>query len=48
MTFPNKEQVADIKARYPIGTRLVLESDMNDPYAPIAAGTRGTVDYVDD
>jgi hypothetical protein len=48
MTFPNKSEVAAIKARYPIGTRLVLESDMQDPYAPIAAGTRGTVDYVDD
>ncbi len=32
---------------YPPGTRLEL-IDMNDPYAPMPAGTRGTVQYVDD
>lgn len=32
---------------YPPGTRLEL-IDMNDPYAPVPSGTRGTVDFVDD
>lgn len=32
---------------YPPGTRLEL-IDMNDPYAPVPPGTRGTVEYVDD
>ena len=33
--------------QYPEGTRLLLNS-MNDPYAPVPPGTRGTVDFVDD
>lgn len=32
---------------YPPGTRLEL-INMNDPYAPVPPGTRGTVQYVDD
>lgn len=32
---------------YPPGTRLEL-IDMNDPYAPVPSGTRGTVKYIDD
>ncbi len=32
---------------YPPGTRLEL-IDMNDPYAPVPSGTRGTVDFIDD
>jgi len=32
---------------YPKGTRIELIS-MNDPYAPIPPGTRGTVNFVDD
>lgn len=35
------------KAAYPVGTRLELIS-MDDPYAPVLPGTRGTVQYVDD
>lgn len=35
------------KAAYPVGTRLELIS-MDDPYAPVPSGTRGTVQYVDD
>lgn len=40
-------QVKDIKKRYPKGTRIELIR-MDDPYAPIPSGTRGTVDHVDD
>lgn len=36
-----------MKRCYPPGTKLVLLS-MDDPYAPIECGTRGTVVYVDD
>jgi len=32
---------------YPPETRLEL-IDMNDPYAPVPSGTRGTVDFIDD
>ena len=35
------------KEMYPPGTRLELIS-MDDPYAPVPPGTRGTVQYVDD
>lgn len=35
------------KQAYPPGTRLEL-IDMNDPYAPIPPGSRGTVKFIDD
>ena len=35
------------KELYPTGTRIELIK-MNDPYAPVPEGTRGTVDFVDD
>lgn len=34
------------KKLYPPGTRIELIS-MNDPYAPVPVGTRGTVKFVD-
>jgi len=36
-----------MKNNYPVGTRIELIS-MDDPYAPVEPGTRGTVAYVDD
>ena len=36
-----------IKEEYPVGTRILLDH-MNDPLAPVPAGTRGTVRFVDD
>ena len=45
--FPAREQVERIKARYPAGTRIRLNS-MADPYAPIPPGTEGVVQAVDD
>jgi len=45
--FPSREQVERIKARYPAGTRIRLDS-MEDHYAPIPSGTEGVVDFVDD
>ena len=36
-----------LKKMYPKGTRIELIS-MDDPYAPIPSGTKGTVEFVDD
>lgn len=36
-----------LKRMYPKGTRIELIS-MDDPYAPIPSGTKGTVEFVDD
>ena len=43
----NKERIQMIKEAYPKGTRLQLIA-MEDPYAPIDSGTKGTVRCVDD
>ena len=45
--IPSRAQVESLRQRYPAGTRVVLRS-MEDPYAPIPPGTKGTVTYVDD
>ena len=48
----NEWEIAQRRAKvyqelYPVGTRIELIS-MEDPYAPITAGTQGTVVCVDD
>ena len=45
--IPSREQAENLRQRYPAGTRIVLHR-MDDPYAPILPGTKGTVTYVDD
>lgn len=46
--FESERKFAErMKRCYPPGTRLLLLS-MDDPYAPIDCGTRGTVAHVDD
>ena len=45
--FPSRNQVEFIRQTYPPNTRILLQH-MDDPYAPVPAGTRGTVKYVDD
>lgn len=46
--FEKMHRQAEIcKKAYPKGTRLLLEN-MNDPFAPVPPGTKGTVDFVDD
>lgn len=46
--FQEWERLAKInKEKYPPGTRIEL-INMNDPFAPVDAGTRGTVKHVDD
>lgn len=42
-----RREAQQAKAMYSPGTRLELIS-MDDPYAPVPSGTRGTVKYVDD
>lgn len=41
------KQAAFYKEMYPQGTRIELQH-MEDPWAPVPAGTRGTVEAVDD
>lgn len=45
--IPTQQQVEHLRKNYPVGTRVVLHS-MDDPYAPVPPGTKGTVTYVDD
>lgn len=47
MPFPSRGRMEFTRTSYPPGTRIVLYY-MNDPYAPVEPGTRGTVRYVDD
>ncbi len=42
----NKEKVKSLKERYPAGTRIKL--DYMDDIQAVTAGTKGTVDHVDD
>lgn len=46
-SFPTREQVAQIKEDYPVGTQIRLNS-MEDPYCPVPKGTIGEVISVDD
>ena len=41
------QRVAMIQLNYSPGTRIILEH-MDDPYAPVGSGIRGTVQVVDD
>ena len=43
----NQNLVNRMKEQYPPGMRIRLDY-MNDPYAPIAPGTEGKVNFVDD
>ena len=46
--FERQRQTAErMKQTYPPGTRIQLDH-MEDPWAPVPPGTRGTVQYVDD
>ena len=46
--FDRLRRTADrMKQEYPPGTRIQL-NHMEDPWAPVPPGTRGTVAYVDD
>lgn len=45
--YERQQKIADnTKKIYPPGTRIELIS-MDDPYAPVPPGTRGTIKFVD-
>ena len=43
----NNQLCERMRTHYPPGTRVQLLR-MDDPYAPVPSGTRGTVTHVDD
>lgn len=45
--FTSEKMVKFLQEKYPPGTRIRLVS-MDDPYAPVAPGTEGTLVCVDD
>ena len=45
--FTSEKMVKFLREKYPPGTRIRLVS-MEDPYAPVAPGTAGTLVCVDD
>ena len=47
MKVMSRKEVEVLRKRYPKGTRVELVS-LEDPYARIPEGTKGTVDAVDD
>ena len=46
--IPTHEEVERLRERYPEGTRVVLITSFDDPYAKQTAGDRATVELVDD
>lgn len=46
MQFPNKQELAALREKYPLGTKIILHH-MDDPY-PVPPGTVGEVEYIDD
>ena len=47
MFTTDERMIAGVKAMYPAGTKIVLDSMGDDP-RPIPPGTKGTVVHVDD
>ena len=45
--FPSSRTVERLRATYPKGTRVELVQ-MNDLYAKLKPGDKGTVDFIDD
>lgn len=41
-----KNNIEDLKEKYPVGTRIKLLEDLDDPQ-PIKAGEMGTIDFID-
>lgn len=44
--FPSREEVEAVKKQFPEGSRVECVH-INDPFSPVYAGERGTVDCVD-
>lgn len=47
MKIPSESELRYYRCRYPSGTRIQLDADMDDPQ-PIPAGTKGTIIAIDD
>ena len=47
MKTPSESQLIYYRSRYPAGTRIQLDADLDDPQ-PIRAGTTGTIIAIDD
>ncbi|MCR4888536.1 MAG: DUF4314 domain-containing protein [Ruminococcus sp.] len=47
MKVPSEKEIEYYRRKYPEGTRIQLDSDMNDPQ-PVLAGTKGTIIAIDD
>lgn len=47
MKTPSESQLIYYRSRYPAGTRIQLDADLDDPQ-PILAGTKGTIIAIDD
>jgi hypothetical protein len=45
--FLSHNEIERVKEEYPVGTRIELIR-MDDPYAPIKSGMKGTVESIDD
>lgn len=45
--IPSESELRHYRCRYPAGTRIQLDADMDDP-KPISAGTKGTILAIDD
>jgi len=46
MQLPNKQELAALREKYPVGTKIILHH-MKDPY-PVPEGTVGEVVNIDD
>ena len=47
LRIPSKEELESIRSRYPKGARVEVVQ-INDPYANLAPGEKGTINFVDD
>ena len=47
MRIPSEKEIEYYRRKYPEGTRIQLDADMDDPQ-PILAGTKGTILMIDD
>lgn len=47
MRIPSDSMIEYYRKRYPAGTRIQLDADMDDPQ-PVPAGTKGTIIAIDD
>lgn len=47
MRIPSEKEIEYYRKKYPKGTRIQLDADMDDPQ-PILAGTKETIIAIDD